>query len=49
MREPGFARRYLFSLDHKVVGIQFLVLSMFMALWGGAFMVVVRATRLALA
>ncbi len=42
MAEPGFVRRYLFSLDHKVVGIQFLVLSMFMALWGGAFMVLMR-------
>jgi len=42
MAEPGFARRYLFSLDHKVVGIQYVVLSMFMALCGGAFMVLMR-------
>jgi cytochrome c oxidase subunit 1 len=40
--EPGFVRRYLFSLDHKVIGIQYLVLSMFMALCGGAFMVLMR-------
>ncbi|MBS1856229.1 MAG: cbb3-type cytochrome c oxidase subunit I [Acidobacteria bacterium] len=42
MAEPGFVRRYLFSLDHKVIGIQYLVLSMFMALCGGAFMVLMR-------
>src|SRR5947199_6986251 len=42
MGEPGFARRYLFSRDHKVVGIQYLVLSMFMALAGGAFMALMR-------
>jgi cytochrome c oxidase subunit 1 len=38
----GFARRYLFSRDHKVIGIQYLVLAMFMALCGGAFMVLMR-------
>jgi cytochrome c oxidase subunit I len=35
-------RRYLFSQDHRIVGIQYLVLSMFMALAGGAFMVLMR-------
>jgi cytochrome c oxidase subunit 1 len=40
--EPGFVRRYLFTSDHKIVGIQFLILSMFMALCGGAFMVLMR-------
>ena len=42
MAEAGFARRYLFSRDHKVIGIQYLVLSMFMALCGGAFMALMR-------
>src|SRR5215475_8001474 len=42
MDEQGFARRYLFSRDHKVIGLQYLVLSMFMALCGGAFMVLMR-------
>ena len=42
MPEPGFVRRYLFTQDHKTVGIQFLILSMFMALCGGAFMVLMR-------
>ena len=42
MAEKGFVRRYLFSRDHKVIGIQYLVLSMFMALCGGAFMVLMR-------
>jgi len=40
--EPGFARRYLFTTDHRVVSLQFLVFSMFMALCGGAFMVLMR-------
>ena len=30
MIEHGFARRYLFSTNHRIVGIQFLVLSMMM-------------------
>jgi cytochrome c oxidase subunit 1 len=35
-------RRYLFSRDHRVIGIQYLVLSMLMALAGGTFMVLMR-------
>src|SRR5438477_1472171 len=42
MDEGGFVRRYLFSTNHRIVGIQFLVLSMAMALCGGAFMVLMR-------
>src|SRR4030081_831864 len=42
MIQHGFARRYLFSTNHRIVGIQFLVLSMMMALCGGAFMVLMR-------
>src|SRR5882724_3129288 len=40
--DHGFARRYLFSTNHRIVGIQFLVLSMVMALCGGAFMALMR-------
>jgi len=35
-------RRYLFSTDHRIVGIQFLMLSMAMALCGGALMALMR-------
>ena len=27
----GFVRRYIFSTDHKIIGIQYLLTSMFMA------------------
>ncbi len=33
---PGFWRSYVFSVDHKVIGKQYLGLSLFMALIGGA-------------
>ncbi|HEY8498154.1 MAG TPA: cbb3-type cytochrome c oxidase subunit I, partial [Limnochordales bacterium] len=34
--EPrGFWRRYVFSLDHKIIGLQYLTVSFFMALLGG--------------
>jgi cytochrome c oxidase subunit 1 len=32
----GFWRKYVFSIDHKVIGKQYLGLSLFMALFGGA-------------
>src|SRR5438105_2195494 len=38
----SFTRRYLFSRDHKTIGIQYLVLSMLMALVGGGLMVLMR-------
>ncbi len=38
-----FLRRYIFSLDHKVIGIQYLVTALFMALVGGALAMLMRA------
>ena len=32
---PSFLRRYIFSTDHKVIGIQFLLTSFAMLLLGG--------------
>jgi cytochrome c oxidase subunit 1 len=40
--EPGFWGRCVFSRDHKVIGIQYLVTAMAMALLGGALAVVIR-------
>lgn len=41
--EPqGFVRRYVFSTDHKVIGIQYLVTAMVMALVAGALAMVIR-------
>jgi cytochrome c oxidase subunit 1 len=34
-RQLGFIRRYIFSVDHKVIGKQYLFLGLFMALVGG--------------
>ena len=31
----GFWRKYVFSTDHKIIGIQFLFLSLFFLLMGG--------------
>jgi cytochrome c oxidase subunit 1 len=45
--EPqGLLRKYVFSLDHKVIGIQYLVTAMVMAIVAGALAVLIR-TRLA--
>ena len=41
-RPLSFWRRYIFSLDHKVIGIQYLVTSMAMALVGGLLAMLVR-------
>jgi cytochrome c oxidase subunit 1 len=38
----SFWSRYVFSTDHKVIGIQFLFLSMFMILVGGLFAMLIR-------
>lgn len=38
----GFLRRYVFSTDHKVIGLQYLLTAMFMALIGGALSVLIR-------
>lgn len=39
---PGFLRRYVFSMDHKVIGIQYLLLSIAMALVAGFLAMVIR-------
>ena len=40
--DPGFIRTYLFSLDHKMIGKQFLLLSLFMMIIGGVLALMVR-------
>jgi cytochrome c oxidase subunit 1 len=40
--EPGFLRRYVFSTDHKIIGIQFLFASLFFMLVGGALALMIR-------
>ena len=44
MHEPrGFLRKYVFSLDHKVIGIQYLLTAFVMALVGGGLAFMIRA------
>jgi len=38
----GFIRKYIFSLDHKVIGIQYLVTAILMAIVGGTLAVMIR-------
>ena len=40
--EPSFISKYVFSIDHKVIGIQFLVTTMMMMMVGGALALAVR-------
>jgi len=40
--EPGFIRKYIFSTDHKIIGIQFLITTLLMLLVGGALALGVR-------
>ncbi len=40
--EPGFIRRYVFSLDHKIVGLQYFFTAMAMAVFGGALSMMMR-------
>jgi len=40
--EIGFVRKYLFSTDHKMIGIQFLFTTLFLMLFGGALALAVR-------
>jgi len=40
--EPGFWRKYVFSVDHKVIGTQYMFLGLVMALLGGASVYVIR-------
>ena len=39
---PGFWRKYIFSTDHKVIGIQYILTGIFMALVGGGLAMVMR-------
>jgi len=39
---PGFVRRYIFSTDHKIIGIQFLFTSLTMLLVGGLLAMLIR-------
>ena len=41
--EQGFLRKYVFSTDHKVIGIQFLIMSLLFLLLGGLLAMVMRA------
>ncbi len=41
-RTPGFLRTYVFSDDHKTIGIQFLFTSLFMMLFGGLLAMLIR-------
>jgi cytochrome c oxidase subunit I len=40
--EPSFVKKYIFSTDHKVIGIQFLFMSLFFLSVGGLLAGVVR-------
>ncbi|MDA1012883.1 MAG: cbb3-type cytochrome c oxidase subunit I [Planctomycetota bacterium] len=40
--EPGLIAKYVFSTDHKMIGLQFLLTTMFMLLVGGALALAVR-------
>jgi cytochrome c oxidase subunit 1 len=40
--EPGFIRKYVFSVDHKVIGLQYTVTSLLFLLFGFALMMLMR-------
>src|SRR5689334_18050523 len=40
--DPGFLKKYLFSIDHKIIGIQFLFLGLMFFVVGGALAMLVR-------
>jgi cytochrome c oxidase subunit 1 len=40
--EPSFVRKYVFSTDHKIIGIQFLFMSLFFLLVGGLLAAIMR-------
>jgi cytochrome c oxidase subunit I len=40
--ELGFWRKYVFSTDHKIIGIQYLITAMFMAMVGGTLSLLMR-------
>jgi len=42
--EPqSFVSKYIFSLDHKVIGLQYIFTAMFMGLFGGALAMIIRS------
>ncbi len=41
-RELGFVRKYIFSTDHKTIGLQFLFTSLFMLFFGGLLAMLMR-------
>ncbi|MBI3863456.1 MAG: cytochrome c oxidase subunit I, partial [Planctomycetia bacterium] len=40
--EIGFVKKYIFSTDHKIIGIQFLITTLLMLLVGGSLALGVR-------
>ena len=40
--DRSFIRKYIFSTDHKIIGIQFLIMSLFFLLVGGTLSMVIR-------
>src|SRR2546428_1487852 len=38
----GFIQRYIFSQDHKIIGIQYMMTSLFMAVVGGVLAMLIR-------
>jgi len=40
--EPGFIRRYVFSTDHKIIGIQYILTGLVMAIAGAALATLIR-------
>ena len=40
--ELGFVRKYIFSTDHKVIGVQYLITAMAMAIVGGLLSMLMR-------
>ncbi len=40
--DPSFVRKYIFSTDHKIIGIQFLLMSLLFLLLGGLLAMVIR-------
>jgi cytochrome c oxidase subunit I len=40
--ELGFVRKYIFSTDHKVIGVQYMITAMFMAIIGGLLSMLMR-------
>src|SRR5438445_12032082 len=38
----GFIQRYIFSQDHKIIGVQYMMTSLFMAVVGGVLAMLIR-------